>query len=127
MKALAALRNRLIKAQNQLSLPLKEAQAFSGKALSKILEKATATPLKALAKDLQQVNKQIDTLIKSNEKLNRLFNLLTSVAGIDAVTATGFILTNKAFTDGRNAKQFASYAGVAPFPHQSGSSVKEAS
>ena len=124
LKALAALRSRLIGVSNQLQLPLKEAKAFSDKDLIKTLETATASSLKALEKDLQQVNQQIDTLIKTDEEFNRLFNLLTSVAGIGAVTATGFILTTKAFSDGRNAKQFASYAGLAPFPHQSGSSVR---
>ena len=123
LKALTALRNRLISVQNQLRLPLKEAQDFSSKTLSKILQKASAASLKALEKDLLQVNKQIDTLIKTDEQLNRLFNLLTSIAGMGAITATQFILTTQAFSDGRNAKQFASYAGVAPFPYQSGSSL----
>jgi transposase len=92
--------------------------------LSNTLQKASAASLKALEKDLLQVNKQIDTLIKTDNELNRLFSLLTSIAGIGAVTATQFILTTQAFTDGKNAKQFASYAGVAPFPYQSGSSVR---
>ena len=80
--------------------------------------------MKALEKDLLQVNKQIDTLIKTDDELNRIFNLLTSIGA-----ATQFILTTQAFTDGKNAKQFVpagnrSYAGVAPFPYQSGSSVR---
>lgn len=124
LKALAALRSRLIAAQNQLSLPLKEAKSFADKDLIKNLEKAMAASLKALDKDLQQVNKQIQELIKNDPHLNDLFNLLTSIAGIGAVTATQFILTTQAFSDGKNAKQFASYAGVAPFPYQSGSSVR---
>lgn len=124
LKALTALRNRLISVQNQLRLPLKEAQDFSSKTLSKTLQKASAASLKALEKDLLEVNKQIDTLIKTDDELNRIFNLLTSIVGIGAVTATQFILTTQAFTDGKNAKQYASYAGVAPFPYQSGSSVR---
>lgn len=63
-------------------------------------------------------------LIKNDPELNRLFYLLTSIVGIGTVTATGFILTTHAFTDGKTAKQFACYAGVAPFPYQSGSSVR---
>jgi transposase len=66
----------------------------------------------------------MDTLIKTDEERNRLFNLLTSIAGIGAVTATAFIRTTQAFTDAKNAKQLASYAGVAPFPYQSGSSLR---
>jgi transposase len=124
LKALAALPSRLIAAQNQLSLPLKEAKAFTDKDLIKTLEKAMAASLKALDKDLQQVNKQIEDLIKNDPHLNNLFNLLTSIAGIGTVTATQFILTTQAFSDGKNAKQFAAYAGVAPFPYQSGTSIR---
>jgi len=97
--------------------------------LSKTLQKASAASLKALEKHLIQVNKQIDTLIKTDEELNRLFNLVTSIAGFGAVRATQFIRTTQAFTEGKNAKQFVppgnrSYAGVAPFPYQSGSSLR---
>jgi hypothetical protein len=66
------------------------------------LQKASAASLKALEKDLLQVNKQIDTLIKTDDELNRLFNLFTCIG---AATATQFILTTQAFSDGKNAKQ----------------------
>ncbi|MEK6479750.1 transposase [Catalinimonas sp. 4WD22] len=80
--------------------------------------------LKALEKDLVQVNKQLDELIRSDEELNRLFNLVTSVEGIGTVTAREVIITTnefKAFTD---AKKYACYAGVVPFQHRSGTSIR---
>jgi hypothetical protein len=54
---------------------------------------------------LLQINNQIDTLIKTDDELNCLFHLLTSIAGIGAVSATQFILTTQAFSNGKNAKQ----------------------
>jgi len=111
LKALTALHNCLISVQNQLWLPLKEAQDFSSKAL----QKASVASLKALEKDLLQVNKQIDNLIKTDDELNRIFNLLTSIVGIGAVIANQFILTTQAFTDAKNAKQFVP-AGTALMP-----------
>lgn len=124
LKALSSLRNRLLLAANTLKQPLKEAKSFMDKGILKSLEKASASSLKALEKDLDAVNSQIEALIKNDPELNRLFYLLTSIVGIGTVTATGFILTTHAFTDGKTAKQFACYAGVAPFPYQSGSSVR---
>ncbi len=73
---------------------------------------------------MEGVQKQIHQLIEQDSELKRLFELLTSIDGIGPVTATELILSTKAFTDGRSAKQFASFAGVAPFPYQSGSSIR---
>lgn len=94
------------------------------KSILRSLEKASANSLKALEKDLAAVNSQIESIIKNDPELNRLFHLLTSIVGIGVVTATGLILATHAFTDGKTAKQFACYAGVAPFPYQSGSSIR---
>ncbi|MBC3787150.1 IS110 family RNA-guided transposase [Spirosoma utsteinense] len=123
-KLLTSLRSRLLLAVNTLKQPLKEAKPFVDKGIVRSLEKASANSLKALEKDLEAVNCQIETLIKRDPELNRLFHLLTSIVGIGAVTATSLILATKAFTDGKTAKQFACYAGVAPFPYQSGSSIR---
>ena len=124
LKALTSLRHRLLLAANTLKQPLKEAESFMDKSILKSLEKASASSLKALEKDLDAVNSQIETLIKNDPELNRIFHLLTSIVGIGVVTATGLILATHAFTDGKTAKQFACYAGVAPFPYQSGSSIR---
>ncbi|GAA4460891.1 IS110 family transposase [Nibrella saemangeumensis] len=124
LKALTSLRSRLLLAANTLKQPLKEAKPFMDKGIVRSLEKASAHSLKALEKDLEAVNSQIETLIKGDPELNRLFHLLTSIVGIGTVTATSLILATNAFTDGKTAKQFACYAGVAPFPYQSGSSIR---
>ncbi len=84
--------------------------------------------LKALEKDLDQVNKQLDELIRSDEELNQLFNLVTSVEGIGAVTAREVLITTarrpgnerpplrfKDFTDAKKyaARRTVCYAGAA--------------
>lgn len=80
--------------------------------------------LKALDQDLAKVNKQLDQLIASDEELNRLFNLITSVEGIGTVTAREVLITTNEFKDFTEAKKYACYAGVAPFQHQSGTSIR---
>ena len=124
LKALTSLRNRLLLSANTLKQPLKEAESFMDKGILRSLVKASASSLKALEKDLDAVDSQIESLIKNDPELNRIFYLLTSIVGIGTITATGLILATHAFTDGKTAKEFACYAGVAPFPYQSGSSVR---
>ena len=80
--------------------------------------------LKALEKDLTQVNKQLDELIRSDEELNRLFHLVTSVEGIGAVTAREILITTNEFKDFTDAKKYACYAGVVPFQYRSGTSIR---
>ncbi|MDF9799884.1 transposase [Catalinimonas alkaloidigena] len=124
LKILTALRTRLINAKKQLKSSLQESGEFLGKALQKKMQRCCQHSLKALEKDLVQVNKQLDELIRSDEELNRLFNLVTSVEGIGTVTAREVIITTnefKAFTD---AKKYACYAGVVPFQYRSGTSIR---
>ena len=93
LKTLTALRTRLINAKKQLKSSLQESEEFLGKALQKKMQRCCQHSLKALENDLTQVNKQLDELIRSDEELNRLFNLVTSVEGVGAVTAREVIVT----------------------------------
>lgn len=63
-------------------------------------------------------------MINQDEHLKELFDNLTSIPGIGPVTATEMILTTKEFTAFDTPGQFACYSGVAPFPYQSGTSLR---
>ena len=53
------------------------------------------------------------------------YELTQSIPGIEPQTATYLLIVTKGFTYFENARQLACYAGVAPFPYQSGSSIKD--
>lgn len=124
LKTLTALRTRLINAKKQLKSSLQEGQQFLDKDLQKKMQRCCQQSLKALDQDLAKVDKQLDKLIASDEELNRLFNLITSIEGIGAVTAREVLITTNEFKDFTEAKKYACYAGVVPFQHQSGSSIR---
>ncbi len=129
LKTLTALRLRLINAKKQLKSSLQEGKEFLDKALQKKMQQCCQQSIKALDQDLAKVDKQLDKLIASDEELNRLFNLVTSVQGIGAVTAREILITTarrpgNEFKDFTEAKKYACYAGVVPFQHQSGTSVR---
>lgn len=124
LKTLTALRTRLINAKKQLKSSLQEGQHFLDKALQKKMQHCCQQSLKAINQDLAKVDQQLDQLIVSDEELNRLFNLITSIEGIGAVTAREVLITTNEFKDFTEAKKYACYAGVVPFQHQSGTSIR---
>lgn len=124
LKHLTTLRNRLMRAISQLQVPLKENKSFMPKDLAAKLSLHSKASLKGLKADLMKINDSILAIIKEDERLNHLFSIVTSVDGIGPVTATQILISTNEFKNFHFAKQFACYAGVAPFEHSSGSSVR---
>jgi transposase len=123
LKELSALRSRLLNAQKQLSVPLKETALFD-KELAKKTSKLCKATAEALTTDLKKVAGAIDKLIADDEHLNRLFDVVTSVQGIGKITATAMVICTNEFKDINEPAKFACYAGIAPFDHSSGSSIR---
>lgn len=124
LKALMVLRDRLIRILNQLQVPLKEGEDFMDGSIQKILHASCRASMASVNKDLKKVDMKINNLIRKDDKLNGQFNLLTSVTGIGKVIATQMIVSTNEFKSITEAKKFACYAGVAPFEHSSGTSIK---
>jgi transposase len=125
LRSLASLRSRLLKCLSQLSVPLKESKLFShDKKQVKLEEALCKSSFSSIKKDLDRVNEQIHEIIIQDPDLNRLFNIITSVDGIGAVTAAEIIITTNEFKNINEAKKYACYSGVAPFDHTSGSSIR---
>jgi transposase len=123
---LTAARTRLIEAKKMLKTPLAEQDSFSDKKNVAPGASVCSHTLKAIDADLQRADQKIDQLIAADPELKRLFSLVTSVSGVGKVTATQILITTNEFKDIRNPKQYACYAGVAPFTDDSGKITKKA-
>jgi transposase len=123
LKYLSALRNRVINARKQLTVALNETVSFDKIAASEC-KKLCKASLKALDEDIKRIEIKMDQVIASDEELKALFLIVTSVEGIGKVTATEMIITTNEFKDITEPSKFACYAGVAPFEHSSGTSLK---
>ena len=73
---------------------------------------------------IEEIEEEMLTLIQSNEALNRNYALLTSITGIGLVNAINTMIYTGNFEAFDNARQYACFVGVAPFPNESGTSVK---
>ena len=88
--------------------------------------KEKAKRLKKLMKNLQEVidsiTEEMECIVNSTEALSRQYRLLQSIDGVGPVVALNMIVVTEAFTRFDNARQFNSFAGLAPFRYTSGSS-----
>lgn len=121
---LSALRQRLQVARQQLQQPVAEMQGFVDKSISQQMAKSCRASLKALDADLASVEGQIEELIGQDERLSELFGLVTSVTGVGAATAAEVFVATNEFKDISEPKKLACHAGLAPFEHRSGTSVR---
>lgn len=124
LKDLLTIREKVIKQINQLKVPLNEMKNYYSKLEIKRLEKSILPGLKGLKSTLQNIEKDIINAINSDEKVKQQYSLLVSVPGIGKVTALYLLSCTRGFTSYNTGKQLASYAGVAPFEHRSGISIK---
>jgi transposase len=117
---LASVRGRLVGLQNVLKVPLKEQASFINTAY--FLENALLckSSLQSVESDIRKADARIKAIIKADKKINRLMKIMLSVPGIGQVTALQFLITTNEFINITEPKKFACYAGVAPFPTESG-------
>ena len=124
LKYLTTLRNRIITVLKQLKTPLKETISFVSKAEQKKITDHCESSIAALKNDLVRINKEIESIIMADDELKRLFRLVSSVTGVGPVTATEIIITTNEFKSINCHKKYACFSGIAPFEHQSGSSIR---
>ena len=73
---------------------------------------------------LKLVETQIKALLKSDEELHRIDELVQSIKGVGPVSSWYLIATTNGFKYFEDARQYACYCGIAPFEKSSGSSIK---
>ncbi|WP_291722197.1 IS110 family transposase [Bernardetia sp.] len=127
LKAMQSVRSQLVESRKRLLTDLKEAQKYDQKELYHIKKKATYRTLKALDKDIESVEKQLEQVIKEDTQLTRIMKILCSIPGIKKVTSIALIIVTEAFTKFESAKQLACYCGVVPFENRSGTSLRKKS
>lgn len=124
LRQLVSLRKRLLNAKNALKVPINEVSAFQDKKLQKEMEKLNKKPIEALEKQVTEVEKKIKALIKEDDSLRHLFDLVTSVDGVGEVVFCDMVIATNEFKLFSCPRKFACYSGVAPFEHSSGTSIR---
>ncbi len=124
LQLLIRMRERLIKARTELSRFNQDSKRFLLAEDTKLILGGTKRALDGIAKDIQKADDSIESVIRSDENLSRLNTLITSINGVGLITSSAIIVRTNEFKDITEAKKFACTAGVAPFEHTSGKSVR---
>ncbi len=123
-RRLSGIRERLLNARKQLKNTVKEDRKFIDKRIFAQMTKCCQQSVKALEKDIDQTEEEIEKVIESDETLKELFSIIESVPGVGKVTATEIVINTNEFKRINDPRKYACYAGIAPFEHTSGTSVR---
>lgn len=124
LQTLLMVREKLQRTKHQYETTLKEYKSFSNGEQYSIVKSCAEAVLKTTGKQLQKVEKQIEELVKTDERLKELDKYITSVDGVGRITSAHMLVTTNEFLSIKEAKQYACYVGVAPFKDESGKKKK---
>lgn len=124
LKDLVNLRDKLVRDRSGYKARIKEQAATRKYAKGHIQNKIQARMIKELTKDIKEVEGAIKGLLKEDEALLNNYKLLVSIKAIGFVTAVYMLAYTENFRKFLNSRKFACYAGLAPFEHSSGTSLR---
>ncbi|MDG1277817.1 MAG: IS110 family transposase [Algoriphagus sp.] len=120
LKKLFNYRERLVKDRAAYITRIKEYETVVSRNKIKVYQKSHTAVIACLDKQIETVEREIDRLLHKEELLLNQYKLINSIKGIGPQTALALIVLTEGFTLFDTWRRFASYAGTAPFPNQSG-------
>lgn len=124
IRRLLSLRERLVKQRAGYEGNLKENKRFLIKKDNILLFNIQEKMIKELNKQIKKVNEELQRIVENDPEIKKIYDLVLSIKGVGPQTALFIISQTNGFTLFQNHRKFASYAGIAPFPYQSGISIK---
>lgn len=124
LKDLMSSRSRLLTQFNSTKNYLKELKCSNDKTLLSILENAHTAAIDGIKKSIIEIELLINKIVQEDAEIYKNYLLIKSVPGIGHLTAIYIICCTNNFAGKVTGKQLASYAGVVPFEHSSGISIK---
>lgn len=124
IKQLLTLRDQLVRQRASLKTVLKETSTVLKPTENKLLLSIPKNLILKITQEIKKIEKELESLLKDNIDLKNQFELIVSIKGVGKLMAYYTIAYTEGFRKFKRARQFASYCGVAPFPHSSGTSIR---
>ncbi|HEY5969943.1 MAG TPA: transposase [Chitinophagaceae bacterium] len=124
LQMLYSTRERLVRHRASLICSLKEYKCI-GISDKDIIMQTQLQLIKNFDKQIEKLMTEIETIINEQEPLKQNFHLLQSIKGVGKILALSTIIKTSNFTRFATARKFACFCGTAPFPHDSGTSIKK--
>lgn len=120
LRKLLARRDFLVKQRQSLKVSLKEQKGYIDSDTFDELNVGNKVLINAYNEQIKSLEEAIQRLIESDTKISSNDKLARSVIGIGPITSAYIIAVTENFLRFDNARKFACYCGVAPFPNRSG-------
>jgi transposase len=124
LRNLLSLRSKLVKDRSGYLTRLKEFKAAGICTHGNVLIKVQKGMIKSFTAQIIKVESSIKTLMHSDVNISQSVELLKSIKGVGLIVAVNMVAATENFRRFKNARKFNCYAGLAPFNHESGSSIK---
>src|SRR2546421_4083154 len=121
---LHSTREGLVKHRAGLIRVVKEYQHSCGLKKNDLIMHSQLQLIKNFDHQIQRLEEEIATLVKTEKVLSNNYQLLQSVHGVGKVVALAAIIKTGNFTRFIRARKFACYSGIAPFENSSGTSIR---
>lgn len=123
LQKLLSLRERMVKQRAGYMGSLKEYKSMLKQKDYQSLFSMHKKMVHYLSKQIEDIEREMKGLIKSDEKIDELYKLMVSVKGVGLILASNILVVTNCFTSFTDSRKFACYSGIAPFEKQSGSSL----
>ncbi|NNF75086.1 MAG: IS110 family transposase [Flavobacteriaceae bacterium] len=124
LRKLLSRRSFVIRQKHGCQVSLKEQKSELDVDLNKIMSDQNDRLLQLYNEQLTVLEKLIRETIEKDPAMKKNDQLAQSVKGIGPITSAFIIAHTHNFERFENARQFACYSGIAPFPNRSGTSLK---
>jgi transposase len=124
IKQLLSLRNKLVKHKKAYQTAMCDIQDYFKEGDSQFYLDVNKRVIKSLSSEMKSIEKEIETIIKSDPEVHKNYKILKTVPGIGKIIAFYLIAYTHNFTKFENARKFCCYCGIAPFENRSGTSLK---
>lgn len=124
LQQLMAYRDKLVADKASYQSRLKELKGQMQSRMNEQIEQSSKYIMEVLAVEIKDIEKAISQTIAFDTPLEVNYQLLRSITGIGFATAVHLLITTENFTRFDSSRKFACYAGIAPFDHTSGSSIR---
>lgn len=125
LRQMIQLRAKLVKDRSGYLSRVKESNVISLRCT--MADKVHQAVIKTFTSEIKKLDTAIQKHIAEHAELARNFTLLRSIKGVGAIVAASMIASTGNFTQFTNPRKFNCYAGVAPFKHESGTSIRSRS
>lgn len=107
----------------QLETKNKDIEVLSNIKLKKTTQHKNELLIRRISKQINEIELQIKTLIKQDQKLKSLDKKMKSIPGVGEITSWNVLVKTNEFKTITDPRKMACYCGVAPFKNTSGTSI----